>query len=120
MTDEKGLAKSDYLDRGLENRYHVAKIDDPIGKHEHCRYFVLDPAHDMGARFALRAYKVWAAKQGYNALAEDLDEWLDRLTKTDQLCLKCVAKWGSMPSAWGDSIEELDAYREHEREHLHE
>ena len=31
------------------------------------------------AQSALRAYKVWAARHGYDALATDLDDWLDSL-----------------------------------------
>lgn len=61
---------------GLEARYEVKKINDPAGKHDYCRYFVLDPEHDPGARVALRAYQAWASEAGYGALAEDLNSWL--------------------------------------------
>lgn len=66
-------------DTGLEARYEAKKINDPEGKHDDCAYFVLDPQHDPGARFALRAYKVWAGRHGYDRLALDLEKWLDEV-----------------------------------------
>lgn len=35
-------------------------------------------------------------------------------------CQKCIDKWGQEPSLWGDSIEELEAYDEHIKEHRNE
>lgn len=32
-------------------------------------------------------------------------------------CQQCLDKWGQEPSSWGDSLEELQAYDEHQREH---
>jgi len=33
-------------------------------------------------------------------------------------CQKCLDKWGAEPSAWGDSVVELNDYAEHVREHV--
>lgn len=63
-------------DKGLYQKFLVERVDDPKEKHHECHYFVLDPRHDQGARFALMAYKVWARKYGYTKLADDLEEWL--------------------------------------------
>jgi hypothetical protein len=62
-------------DRGLEDRYRVAKVNDPTGKHDDCRYFVLDPQHDPFAVAALRAY----AREAGGALAADITMWLHSL-----------------------------------------
>ena len=59
---------------GLEARYHVHKIEDPEGKHDNCRYFVLDPQHDPLAAEALHFY---AMNTENDELAEDLFDWLD-------------------------------------------
>ena len=71
MTDEK--------ERGLESRYEVKKIGDSEGKHDECRFFVLDPQHDIIARAALARYAQVARAEGFGALASDLDTWLDDL-----------------------------------------
>lgn len=66
---------------GLIEKFKVERLT-PSSRgidHDGCRYFVLDPQHDPGARFALRAYKVWAEKHGFGPLAADLDSWLDGL-----------------------------------------
>lgn len=62
--------------KGLYPKYEVKRISDPEGKHDNCRYFVLDPVHDPLARFALRAYMVMAKHRGYGSLARDLAAWL--------------------------------------------
>jgi hypothetical protein len=66
---------------GLEARYHVEKMSDPTGKHDECRYFVLDPQHDPVAREALRDYAVHALSYGHLRLYQDLDRWLTRLDR---------------------------------------
>jgi hypothetical protein len=66
-------------DAGLEGRYRVEKIDDPTGKHDGCRYFVLDPRHDLIAREALRQYAADALTLGHIALFRDLNRWLASL-----------------------------------------
>jgi hypothetical protein len=46
--------------RGLYRKFHVTRTDGsskPGGKHEHCRYFVLDLDHDQYAAAALKAYE---------------------------------------------------------------
>lgn len=60
---------------GLEARYRVEKINDPTGKHDECRYFVLDPQHDWIAAAALARYAQIARSEGLTALADDLDRW---------------------------------------------
>ena len=65
-------------DAGLEGRYRVEKINDPTGKHDDCRHFVLDPQHDPLAVRALRVYAAAANEAGYVRLAADLWEWADR------------------------------------------
>ena len=70
---------SDEATTGLEARYHVEKINDPTGKHDGCRFFVLDPQHDPIAREALRDYAVHALSYGHVALYQDLDRWLTSL-----------------------------------------
>lgn len=62
-------------ERGLEARYRVEKINDPTGKHAHCRYFVLDPQHDPLALDALDYYALLATEK-FPALANDLDRWV--------------------------------------------
>lgn len=65
---------------GLEGRYEVRKVDDPTGKHDQCRYFVLDPQHDPLAAAALRYY---AQRTPHRALSRDLHDWLDNLVAHD-------------------------------------
>jgi Rad3-related DNA helicase len=60
---------------GLENRYRVEKLVDPAGKHDRCKFFVLDPEHDVHARDALRQYAI-ACKHSNPKLAQDIDQWL--------------------------------------------
>jgi len=74
MDDQEHKAENDAT--GLEPRYHVEKIDDPNGKHDDCRYFVLDPQHDPLAREALLRYALLAGQTGNSELARDLREWL--------------------------------------------
>lgn len=63
---------------GLESRYLVTKINDPEGKHENCRYFVLDPKHD---EFALKALEEYANRcsYAYPELADDLESWIKEI-----------------------------------------
>lgn len=72
---------------GLQQRYRVEKINDPAGKHDECRYFVLDPQHDPFARVALLAYAAAVEREvdeGHfrrkagKQLAADLRAWLRR------------------------------------------
>jgi hypothetical protein len=61
---------------GLESRYDVHRRDDTEGKHDGCRYFVLDPKHDSYAVVALRAYAA-SCENDYPQLAADLRELAD-------------------------------------------
>lgn len=80
MADEaKRRSEGDVRERGLEPRYEVRQIDDPTGKHNECRYFVLDPQHDPIARRALLEYSRDAHDAGYEALSNDLMTWLGQI-----------------------------------------
>ena len=72
-------------ERGLEARYHVQKISDPTGKHDGCRYFVLDPQHDVIARAALARYAQVARASGYFDLADDLELWVHTLNEAERV-----------------------------------
>lgn len=61
---------------GLRHKYDVKRADDLTGKHDNCRYFVLDPQHDPIAAAALRAYSAAARAAGHGDLADDLDAWV--------------------------------------------
>lgn len=65
--------------RGLEPRYEVIKLHDPEGKHEGCRYFVLDPKHDKVARAALSSYATRTRLEGNEQLYMDLMDWLQEI-----------------------------------------
>lgn len=69
-------------ENGLERRYEVRKINDPTGKHNECRYFVLDPLHDPLARKALETYRFEARMAGLDALSADLRDWLVEIDGT--------------------------------------
>jgi hypothetical protein len=58
---------------GLYGKYRVERISDPAGKHDDCRFFVLDPQHDPHALVALRAYAS-SARAEFPALAADLEK----------------------------------------------
>lgn len=64
-------------ERGLYQKYEVTRLNDPEGKHDECRYLVLDPQHDLLAYYALGAYAYQASLHGYPALSEDIQKWLD-------------------------------------------
>lgn len=68
---------------GLQARYEVKKINDPDGKHDECRYFVLDPTHDPIARTALAVYAEHARAAGLTELANDLHALL-YATRSDE------------------------------------
>jgi hypothetical protein len=57
---------------GLEERYHVNKINDETGKHDECFYFVLDPKHDPHSWVALLAYAE-SVKEDEPELATELE-----------------------------------------------
>jgi hypothetical protein len=66
------MSKNDH-NRGLYRKYDVKRRDDPEGKHDECRFFVLDLEHDRYAEAALRAYAD-ACEAEYPELARDLRE----------------------------------------------
>lgn len=66
--------------KGLYGKFVVTRTDGSSNtdeKHDGCRYFVLDLDHDVLSRPAVAAYADAARSAGYEALADDLDEWLD-------------------------------------------
>jgi hypothetical protein len=80
-TDEKAL--------GLLPKYTVERNNDPDGKHDICRYFVLDPKHDPIARSVLTRYADEARQSGYVALADDLDAWVTSLWESEEAGRPC-------------------------------
>lgn len=67
--------------KGLIGKFHVFRVDGsdlPGGKHDSCKYFVLDLTHDPGAVPAIEAYVRWARENGYDALASDLENQMAR------------------------------------------
>lgn len=64
---------------GLEERYTVYRNGDTTGKHDACRYFVLDPQHDPIAMEALVVYAILAEAQGFENLSEDIRLWVSTL-----------------------------------------
>lgn len=72
-------------EQGLEHRYDVKKVNDPDGKHDHCRYFVLDPKHDPISRLALRVYADNARTAGLDTLADDITAWIDNMEHLEQV-----------------------------------
>lgn len=70
--------------RGLYDKFTVTRTDGSSeigGKHEGCGYFVLDMDHDPHAIPALRAYAESARADGYESLADDLDDQVRRAEK---------------------------------------
>lgn len=67
---------------GLLHKYDVRRADDPAGKHDACRYFMLDPQHDPLAVGALRTYADHARTAGYVPLADDLEAWVGGHVRT--------------------------------------
>lgn len=66
---------------GAYRKYKVERTNgssEPGGKHENCRYFVLDLCHDPLARHAIEAYvKALRTTGEYPLLADDLQDWLN-------------------------------------------
>ena len=66
-------------ERGLYRKYRVSRLDDVMGKHNDCFYFVLDTNHDPFAIPALKAY-AHACREEYPVLAQDIDDLLTKET----------------------------------------
>jgi hypothetical protein len=76
--------------RGLYNKFNVSRSDgssEPGGKHERCRYFVLDLDHDEFAGAALAAYAA-NCRAKFPELADDLE----RLTPSAAIVRDHLAK----------------------------
>ncbi|MDE3244478.1 MAG: hypothetical protein KGN80_00210 [Acidobacteriota bacterium] len=68
-------------EKGLYRKFEVRRTDgssEPGGKHENCRYFVLDLDHDPHAASALDAY-AWSCRKDYPALANDLLDQVEEI-----------------------------------------
>lgn len=60
--------------KGIYHKFDVRRTDgssEPGGKHENCRYFILDLDHDPHAASALDGY-ARSCRREYPLLAEDL------------------------------------------------
>jgi hypothetical protein len=80
-TDEKTL--------GLLPKYTVTRNNDPVGKHDDCKFFVLDPTHDPLAIGALIHYAEAANAAGYEALHGDLLRLIQCPGDCPDDCLRC-------------------------------
>ena len=72
--------------KGLYPKYRVERTDGssaPGGKHEKCRYFVLDLDHDPHAKLALKGYVI-SCRQCFPQLAKDLDDVIEELERRKQ------------------------------------
>lgn len=67
---------------GLYRKYSVIRLNDPDGKHHDCPFFVLDPAHDPFAWFALALYMT-SCRETRPQLASDLQNILDNTDPGD-------------------------------------
>lgn len=56
---------------GLYGKFYVKRLGDDVGKHDACRYFVLDINHDPYAIACLRTYS-WQCRETYPELSKDL------------------------------------------------
>ncbi len=63
--------KGNDRERGVYDKYHVERLNDPAGKHKDCSFFVLDLVHDKYAADALGAYAT-ACRNEFPKLAEEL------------------------------------------------
>jgi hypothetical protein len=78
---ELSESREEDMQRGLiDDKYFVRRRGDTAGKHDDCKFFVLDPAHDPLALKALEAYATECEELGFEQLADDLYDWLGELT----------------------------------------
>ncbi len=66
--------------RGLYDKYHVERLNDPLGKHKDCSYFVLNLVHDKYAADALEAYAL-ACRHEFDSLSRDLIPLAERIRR---------------------------------------
>lgn len=72
--------------KGLVDKFRVERLT-PSSRgidHTGCRYFVLDPAHDVAARQALMCYAGYVRMYGHEALYDDLMGWVADLDEADR------------------------------------
>ncbi len=65
-------------ERGIYNKFHVKRREDPKNKHGRCFYFVLDLDHDKYAIPALIAYAN-ACKTTHRRLSMELMDMIHRM-----------------------------------------
>lgn len=63
---------------GMYRKFTVHRNGDRYGKHDDCRYYVLDVNHDAYAIPAIRAY-IDAAQEEFPLLAADLEALISRV-----------------------------------------
>lgn len=90
---------------GLYQKYDVKKVDDPTGKHDDCKYFVLDPRHDKHARQALRSYAASVAAD-QPTLAHELHLWVDSEMLRDQARAARESALGGVEDAHNQTVAE--------------
>lgn len=74
---------------GLYRKYDVTRLDragDPVadGKHDDCWLFVLDPAHDREALYALMRYAELCINHGKYALGHALFDKIEEVQKASE------------------------------------
>lgn len=62
--------------QGIIDKFKVWRNHDPTHRHDDCRYFVLDPQHDILALAALSFYGQLARQAGFTPLADDITAWV--------------------------------------------
>jgi len=75
LEDEADSDPRPDTERGMFGKFYVKHMHDPEGKHDECRYFVLDPQHDQVARDALAIYEA-NIRPTKPKLADDIRAWL--------------------------------------------
>jgi hypothetical protein len=85
VTRHRLVAEKDYtdpdIDKGLYGKFRVERITPSTRgiDHSDCRYFVLDPQHDVAALAALARYAQVVRAEGFGPLADDLDAWVQEV-----------------------------------------
>lgn len=87
---------------GLHAKYHVKKVDDRAGKHDDCRYFVLDPTHDAAAANAVRYYAE-LVQASHRDLYDDLMAWLEQVASDAEADLLPHEKGAGLFRGWSGS-----------------
>jgi len=81
---ETTVGEARTTDDRQRDKYRVERIGGTPGKHDECRFFVLDPQHDEHAVTAIRAYADAVRPSG---LADRLDQWVGWTLRRDDMDL---------------------------------